>query len=433
MNIPIFIIYSAMLIHGAFEYKNAEPDSLFPVQVAIHDYSSPVIMTNPALLPFSEGLLLQSYAGRPYSNEALTAAGSAIQYGTGDYGFQLSWNSFGSDFYRENTFSLNGGYSIYPFLHTGISAKIYLLRINTEELYEFNTIPETDFAVLLTPYSWLNMSIIQSGIFSLATGQKSEVIYPERSAGVLLKPGNGFSLAWNITDTAAGMVNTFSAVVNPVTFFSVKGGYCIENSSFAASIGILSENFYVSYGLKYHPYMGYTHSIGITYTPQTKIESLHYGKPVFSSPVKKINITTAVYDDLKTIEGLSEISAQRIILYREKIGPVNGKGLMQIGLTGEEIKILEANVYGLARVSRNKNGKKDFSISRKKFVKMPPRNERIKNRFRQLIGSGIPAFKAITYSELVESGKTDEIQKALLNDNSLSEEQKKIIEKTCSR
>ncbi len=426
MNIS-FLFYAVMICHGAFEYKTGDPNILFPMQCAIQDYSYPSVMSSAALLPLSDNLLLNSNAGRPYSEETLASGGSTIQYGSGDYGLQLSWNSFGADFYREHTFSLKAGYTLFPFLHAGISENIYILKIETSELSMGRKTADTDFAILLTPLPWLNAAFIQTGIVSLVNKQNDDIIYPERSAGILLKPGRGFSLTWNITDTAAMRVNTFSATINPTSFFTVTGGYCRENSSSAASFGILAENFFVSYGLKYHPYLGYTHSIGITFALTPQIESLHYGKPLTTSVSKKINIQTATLDDIKKIDGLTAISAERIILYREKIGPVNEKALMQIGLTGDEIKILEANIYGLERTPRNKNGEKDS----KKFVKRPPRKERIKNKFRSLISSCVTASTAFRYSELSESAENNEFINTLQNDNSCSGEQKKLIEKIC--
>jgi hypothetical protein len=425
------LIYAALVYQGAFEYKTGDPDSLFPVQSAIHDYSSPVVMMNPALLPFANGFLVSSNAGRPYSNGLLTTAGSALQYGSGDFGLQFAWNSFGADFYRENTFSLSAGYSIFPFLNAGITGNIYWLKIDTGDIYQDEQIPEGGFGILLAPLPWINAAFQQTGIASLTGKQNSEIIFPERSAGLLLKPGKGFSIAWNITETAALYANTFSAVINPAPFFSVKGGYCRESSSFSAAVGILAKDFYISYGLKFHPYLGYTHSIGISYTSENTIESLHYGKPLFRSVRKKININNASLDEIKNIEGLSLRSAERIILYREKIGPITEKGLMQIGLTGDEINILEDNVYGLERTSRSRDGNKNFTFKKKKFVKTPPRNERIKTRFRELINRGIPATKAIRYSELSENVNRNEFLNTLFNDNSFTDEQKKFIEKVC--
>ncbi len=427
------LIYAALVYQGAFEYKTGDPDSLFPHQSAIHDFSSPAVMLNPALLPFADGFIANSNAGRPYSNELLTTTGLALQYGSGDFGIQSSWNSFGSDFYKENTFSLSAGYSVFSFLNAGITGNIHWLKIKIEDIYQDEQIPEAGFGILLAPLPWINAAFHQTGIVALAGKQNSEIIYPERSAGILFKPGKGFSLAWNVTETAALYANTFSAVINPAPFFSVKGGYCRENSSFSAAMGILAKDFYISYGLKFHPYLGYTHSIGITYAPESKIESLDYGKPMFRSVHKKVNINTAPFDDIKSIDGLSLRSAERIILFREKIGPITEKGLMQIGLTGDEIKNLEKNVYGLERTSRSKDGNKKFTFKKKKFIKIPPRNERIKSKFRELIDMGIPASKAINYSELSENVKRDEFLSTLFNDNSFSDEQKKIIEKVCSK
>ena len=254
------------------------------------------------------------------------------------------------------------------------------------------------------------------------------MIYPERTAGILLKPGKGFSFSWNITDSAVERINTFTTSVNPASFFTVKGGYCRENSSMAASIGIFVKQFMVSYGLKYHPYLGYTHSIGVTYTLSGAVESLDYKRPFGTTFTKKFNIRSVTEDELKKIDGLTDLSVGRIISYRKKIGPLTEKALMQIGLTGEEIDILEANVYGLERVHRSKDGEKDF----KKFKQRPPRGERVKNKFRKMISGGIPAYTAITYSELSESGKDDEFHNRLVNDNSLTDLQKKLVEKTCS-
>ena len=77
------IIYAIMLCHGAFEYRSGNPDLLFPVQSAIHDYSTPVVMMTPALLPFADGLLVNSSMSRPYSEQDLTTGSSVVQYGRG--------------------------------------------------------------------------------------------------------------------------------------------------------------------------------------------------------------------------------------------------------------------------------------------------------------------------------------------------------------
>jgi hypothetical protein len=420
-----------MIFCGAFEYRTGDPMSLFPVLTAVHDSSSPVVMMNPAYLPFADSLLLNTCAGRPYSEKVLVTGSSAAQYGSSDCGFQLGWNSFGSDFYREHTFSLKAGYSFFPFLHGGVSENLYLLRIRTGDLDMTRSSAQTDLSLLFNPARWINLSYIQASIPAMFNEKDSDLIYPERSAGILLKPGKGFSFSWNITDTAIEKVNSFSVTVNPAAFMSLTGGYCREDSSIAGCLSVLAGNFFISYGLRFHPHLGYTHSIGVTYASKPAIECLDYGTTLFTSAQKKINIQTASADELKNIAGLKPISARRIILFRDKIGPVTEKSLIQIGLSSDEIKTLEESVYGLSRTKEKSEDAKKFKRHRT-FKKFKPRNERIKEKFRRMIAGGIPAYTAITYSELSESASLDEFHNRLWKDSSLDQGQKNLVEKICT-
>ncbi|MCL1833648.1 MAG: helix-hairpin-helix domain-containing protein [Leptospirales bacterium] len=426
MNI-CHLLYAVIIFHGTFEYRTENPDALFPTLQAVYDYSSPAVMMNPAQIPLSDRFIFNSNGGRPYSEKELMSGGAAVQYGSTNYGLQIFWNSFGADFYREHTFSLKAAYSIFSFFNIGISENLYILKIAADELSKDWRKSDTDISLLFSPYQWLNFAFTQTGIVSLINEKNDDILYNESSVGVLFKPGKGFSIAWNNTDTAIERVNIFTVSINPTNFITLKGGYCKENSSFSTAMGILASDLYISYGLKYHPFLGYSHSVGISYAIGSGIESLDYKKPLFSSDREKININRATLDDLKAITGLSDVSAERIILYREKIGPVTDKALMQIGLTSDEIKIIKANVYGIERASSGKDGEKNF----KKFVKSPPRQERIKTKFQNLIKGGIQASTAIKYSELSESVNKTEFRAKLQSDNSLSSDQKKAVERIC--
>lgn len=135
--------------------------------------------------------------------------------------------------------------------------------------------------------------------------------------------------------------------------------------------------------------------------------------------------------NLKNIAGLKPISARRIILFRDKIGPVTEKSLIQIGLSSDEIKTLEESVYGLSRTKEKSEDAKKFKRHRT-FKKFKPRNERIKEKFRRMIAGGIPAYTAITYSELSESASLDEFHNRLWKDSSLDQGQKNLVEKICT-
>ncbi len=206
-------------------------------------------------------------------------------------------------------------------------------------------------------------------------------LFPEWSTGLLVKPYTGFTLSWNITDTAGGYINSFTAGISPTSFLHLQSGYTPEDTRFAASITVLIKKINLSYSLSSHPFLGYTHSFGITLSSSSDFETIRYSTPSISIRNTKININSASAEEIKNIPGLCSRSSERIILYREKIGPVSEKGLSQIGLDNDEIASVKRNCYGLERDLRMKGDGIPAKKSRIKKTYIPPK-ERIKERFR---------------------------------------------------
>jgi hypothetical protein len=237
----------------------------------------------------------------------------------------------------------------------------------------------------------------------ILTGKNRYELYPERSAGVLIKPCPGFTLSWNLTDTSAGYINSFAAKITPAAFIHLQGGYTPEDTRFAASLTILLKHLNVSYSISSHPYLGYTHSFGITLSADSEIETIRYSTPSNFTHDKKVNINSAPDEDIKNLPGLSRRSSERIIIYRKKIGPVSEKVLRSLGLDNNEILSVKTNCYGLARNVHIKDddiSSKKPGWKRKSFISS---RERVKERFRIMIKLGVPASAAIRYSEIPES------------------------------
>lgn len=426
-------VYSIIIILSAFEYRGGEPASLFPLTSAAESYTVPAIYLNPLSVAGGSGGTISAYITRPYSEEALHSYTSGIKYSGEDWGFQFMGHSFGTDFYKENRFSAAAGLSPFKILNTGLSISAYKLDIDTDEESLSRTIYDGDIAAALSPFNWITIAFMHNSIYSAATGSNRDEIYPELSAGVVLKPFPGFTLSWNNTDTAAGHINIFSAGISPASFIHLKGGYSPEDTRLAASITVLLKTLSVTYSLSSHPYLGYTHSFGVTLSSLSDIETIRYSTPAVFTNDKKVNLNTASPEEIKKIPGLSERSSERIVLYRSKLGPVSEKALRRIGLDSDEIKSVKRNCYGLARDSNFKN---DESLRNSPFKKnkafIPPK-ERIRERFRIMIRQGIPASTAIRYSEIPESARRGEIESLLSDDTTLSDEQKDIIRKACSR
>jgi hypothetical protein len=427
------LIYSMIILISAFEYNGNEPAALFPFTTAAESYSIPGIYSNPLSAAGEKGYTISVCGSRPYSEKALHSYTSGIKYSREQWGIQFLAHSFGTDFYSENRFSAAAGFSPFKILNTGFTASAYKLDIDADEESFSNTMYDGDISAAITPVNRITFAFIQNCISAAIKDTNRYELYPERSGGILVKPCSGFTLSWNITDTAAGYINSFSAGISPAPFIHLRGGYTPEDTRFAASLTIILKNLNATYSLSSHPYLGYTHSFGITLSSASEIETIRYSTPSIYAPGKKININSAEPEEIINIPGLSSRSSERIILYRSKIGPVSEKGLRRIGLDNDEILSVKRNCYGLARESH----KEDTDSSAKKYRKnnktyIPPK-ERIRGRFRIMIKEGIPASTAIRYSEIPESAGREDIESILAEDISLTDIQKDIIRRTCTR
>lgn len=427
-------IYSVIILFSAFEYKGGEPASLFPFTIAAENYQIPGIYTNPLSIPVNEGLTISAYGSKPYLAKGLHSYTSGLKYSSGNYGAQFLWNSFGADFYSENRFTAGSGISVFNIISFGADVSAYKLKIDTDEESFSRTLYDTDIAAQLIPWRWLSLSVIQNCALTAFSDKNSMELYPEKSAGILLKPSGGFSISWNLTDTSADYINSFGADITPAKFLSLRGGYTPEDSRFAASVTFILNKLYISYSIASHPYLGYTHSFGITCSTDSDIETISYRKSMPEKPETKININSASDDEIKNIPELSSRSSGRIILYRIKAGPVTEKTLTQLGLDNDEIDSVKINCYGFARDQRKDKIDDEASYRNKKRKSKPyiPRKELIRERFRKMIKAGIPAATAIRYSELPGTAGRTEIESILDEDPSLTYEQKDSVRKICA-
>ena len=415
----------SLSINSAFESGFSEPELLFPYTRAVQDASSPVCVINPAMIPFCGGFTATAAGGKPYYGYGLDSAYAAAQYGGSVFGLSARWNSFGDDAYRENSFCAGAGLRPLHWLGAGISADIYRVSIKCADTVPGKTLYDFGCGLLLEPVQWVQAGFMTRNIHTLY--EENDFIYGEWGCGVLTRPCRGLSVSWNLTDNPAGKINTFIVTVNPMEYLSSGFGYSVESSSFSMNLGFMFKHTEFNYGLRFHPYLGYSHAVSITYSGSGTTESLAYGR-IKNQPAKRINIKTATYDELTSLGFLSETSARRIVLYREQAGPLSRDALMRIGLTPAEIKMLAGHVYGFEKSSRPDT--RDVAKKSGKNKSYVPRKVMVKRRFREMIDQGIPAYQAALYSEMCMPGG-DDLPELLSADTILAEDQKKIIRRIC--
>lgn len=424
MNILLAVTLS-LLINTAFESGFNNPELLFPYIRAVQDTSSPVCVMNPAMIPYCGGFTASAAGGKPFYGYGLDSAYAAAQFGGNIYGLAAQWNSFGDNEYRENSFGAAAGLRPLGWLGAGVTAELYRVSVTCDDTVYGSTMYDFGAGLLLEPLRWMQAGFMLRNINAFI--KKQDSIYGEWCCGLQVKPCRGLSFSWNLTDSPAGRINSFITTVNPLRYISSGFGYSVETSSFSINAGLMFGHVEINYGLRFHPYLGCSHAVSITYSGSGVTEPLDYGK-ISNPPGKRINIQTAAYDDLLSLGILSETSARRIILYREQEGPLTREALTRIGLTPAEIKMLVLHVYGF-----EKNSRPDSRRVAKKPGKggtYLPRKVVVKNRFRRMIDEGIPAYQAALYSDMCTQGG-DGLPEILSSDHSLGEGQKNTIRRIC--
>jgi len=419
---------------ASFEYRETKPAALFPYYYAVDDFSSGII-SNPAALPSLDfGYVDVSY-GKPYTLEEINANNMRCGYHLGRGAFQFSWSRFGIDEYREDVLEFNTGYQPVSFLSFGVGALYYRLSIETEELALREQISDFRASVLLHPHERILLGFQQENVTSLFARERDDLLYPQSSGGLLIKIADGISLIWNINRMYYGYINSFSVSTNLLRFLNIRVGYSRETSTYAASVTIPYKVMTVSYGLRHHPYLGATHCFGVVLSDEYRLfERVSYKsiRRRISSRKIKLDINTCSAEELKRIAVVSEMLAERIIKYRNAIGPVSEKSLIQIGFTGKDVVILKKYVTGFIEDPGTKirNG---VTIARRRGIS---RKYRLLNKrrelFRRLIESGIKASTAFTICEsLAGAGKRDVLNKInALPD--ISKNEKERIIRICS-
>ena len=280
IHLAVALIIAAGPI-GAFEYRETPPASLFPFSQAAADPSLPDAISNPAYLPAIRYPYLHFSGGMPYTLSGLYASSLRAGYGTRGFGIQAAWDRFGLEQYTEHIVELNIGYMPVKYVSIGAGAYYYNLSIDTVETNLRTHQADARASIVISPCRWLDISFLQENIGSIFRKKRRDLMFPEWSAGAALKPFRGFAIVYNINSTAAGYVNTISAAANVLKYFSLRAGYAVEATTYAASLSFIYRYIAVSYGIKYHPHLGLTHSVGVTLSAlEMNIEPISYG-PVF--------------------------------------------------------------------------------------------------------------------------------------------------------
>jgi len=423
------IIFTALLASkmAAFEYRESSPSSLFPHRVAVSDYTLPDSISNPSFLTRTATAYLCYSACRPYELAGLYSGNLKAGLGSQSAACRITWDRFGIDQYMENI--LEGDAALSPSRYISIScgAAYYNLCIRTPELKFNASQADLKTSLLFSPLKWIDIGFIQDNAISIFVKKRRDLLYPAWSSGIAARPMRGLTLAWNINKNPFGYTNSLALSVNILECMSLSAGYSPEINCYSGSVSFTYSHLSASYGIKYHPQLGVTHSLGITLSA----EKLHNESASFREdsktpphPSSKIDINNCSLEELRQIPVLKSLHAERIIKYRRVFGPVSRISLNQIGMEESEINDLMEYCYGLVQAPHKEN-----TGQRNQNIKMA--SEKKKALFIMLVREGISASAAIRLSEIFETYGSASYKSAVDSLLDLEPEKRKRVRNLC--
>lgn len=434
------MVISMAVTSTAFTYKVLHPCALFPYHRAAIDSDIARPFVNPAYIYQYPSFIIDMNYAKPYNLEGLSASSIYVGTSFNDYGAMIAWNSFGIDEYKEDTFESAIGFRFFNLISFGIAPQISKISINTD-LVDFNhNFFNMRAGIAITPCKWIEFSYHQENIRSVFLEEARDIHYPTWSAGTIIRPALGFSCSWNINKTYFSYINSVAVSANILKWLSVSGGYSRETHSIAGAVSILIKGIIASYGLRYHSYLGSTHSFAITVRfGSSDLEEISYSKPRKPQCIEPINVKTCSSEELTRL-GISPLVADRIVKYRETVGPISRKSLIQMGLTSKEYKRLSHCFVNLEDDSITKKNevfqKKSAAktkISKNTKQEFPFRNaERRKLLFQKLVQAGVKATSALRISELAKDITRQKLIDSIDHLSFLNDSEKRAAKKVCA-
>jgi hypothetical protein len=423
---------------SAFEYRESAPAALFPFVRAVSDTGTGSIPDGPAGLALYDMYYVSAAYARPYSLQGLNAASSRTGYSDGVNGVQAAYSFFGTDEYGERSISLKAGRLLHPRLAAGLGLSRHDLTIEADGYSMRRSFIDCTAAVLVMPFDWLRAGFIHENIRS-SFDKSDGTITPAWSAGLSVAPARGISLEWNLTREYYGSINSLAISANLIPRLGIRAGYARETSSFAGAVVFSLGHLILSYGIRQHAYLGSTHTVALTALSSPALfDGIRYEtlrrKRGRVAPVRRVDINSCGIDDLNEIPVLREGIPERIIKYREMIGPVSRHALRQIGMEEREILELMDYAEGLAedpgraeRERRNETRRRGAPPTRP-FASQEKRKE----LFSRLLARGVPASLAIRIADRARELGRDELIREISGMKDISEHLRKTIIAACS-
>jgi hypothetical protein len=438
MSKILLILLCGKALFSSFEYSPVGASKLFPVTEAAVEYTVPGRADRACYAVLSATPSLGFSFEQPYSLKDLMAGMTVFTMPAGNLGFMISWAHFGMEGYRENTVRSGMGYTFGKIFTTGIDAAWCNLGIDIDSITVEKNYFDLQWSAVLSLFSLLDLSFTLENIRAMIYDERDSLLQPRWSSGIRFVPVRGFSLIWNISKSSGTLLNTISATAHILPAFSLSMGYVRETTACSAAAVLLYGHVSSSYCLKFHPYLGATHSFSVTLMydhialPSLQFDSMKSTSSRRKKIREKININVCTLEELTGIPVVNEDYAERIYKYRQLIGPVSEKSLYQIGMNSADIKELHEYAHGFAREEKRDNAGDNHGKKGKRQEQKGLYHEERRRMFVLLVDAGIRPLASLKITEQAKEGGLVAVDRYLREAGELDDGDKEKVRKICA-
>ena len=433
------LILSA-LIFCAFDYAPPEPMELFPYTIAASDCLVPDSVLNPSYIFLANSPSISFSGGVPYSFDKASSLLLNLTIPFSESGLSTSWKRFSVQGYCEDSFALGVGGRLFNML--GLGAKFNFYKLDAHD--DRSRWQEQKFDMSLYSNIVLFDRISFAGCYEniLQPDNKQQILNSNWSIGTSLVVVRGLAFTYNLTSSEFCYINTFSFSAKLLPELSLKVGYSRETTTYAFGVNIDLKHLSVSYSVSSHPYLGTTHGVHavLRYEPLSQSSYLDFSLPP-AAPIKmnrmdKININEADASDILELDYIDIELLERIVKYREIVGDVSEKALVQLGFTRTDIVNIYDQAYGFIKKSdkQPKNfqqtkktaSPKKAQFKPKRFLSLDDKNK----IFAQLCGVGVTPVCALEIIDALQDAQNK--KQRILDIKGLSKSLQDKVLKICA-
>ena len=420
------VILSALVLCSAFDFTPPEPMELFPYTIAASDCVVPDSILNPSYIFLVNSPSMSFSGGVPYSFDDASLFSLNLIIPFSESGLAASWKRFSVKGYNEDTFALGIGGRLFKTVGIGTKFNFYKLDAYDdtarwqEEMFDMGLYGN----VLL--FDRISFAACFENIFQ-QYDDSQRLLNSNWSVGTSFIIVQGLAFTYNLTASEFCYINTFSFSAKLLSELSLKVGYSRETTMYAVGVNLDLKHLSVSYSLASHPYLGSTHGVHIVlrYEP-LNVQSTSYLDFALTkkhttasrmSGMSKININEADASQILELDYIDIELLERIVKYREIIGEVSEKALVQLGFTRTDIVNLYEQAYGFVKKSEQVRETKVEQTPKKAKPKSNPRRflsmDDKNTIFAQLCSIGITPICALEIIDIIQDNNQNKRQRIL--------------------